>query len=400
MAATVTRPARGQAPQRGGPAVDRWASKRAPYLDNLKVILIASIIAIHGILGYAGLVEVWSYTDVREVTLAPVTEAVLFVVVAPFGFFLMPLLFLVAGLLTRPSLERKGTAAYVRDRLLRLGVPFIAYVLLVQPALMYGLEHPLGEASGSYWYEFLGEERQVDTGPLWFVGVLLVFSLGYAGWAGLRRHHPARPTPGPVTVRRLLLLSAAVAPASFLVRLAYPYGSESGFTDLNLWEWPACAAVFALGIVASRQGWFTAVPERLGRQCRTVTLLAFGAMAAFLTITGLLDMVDEWMGGWNWPALGFAVIEGPLTVFGSVWLLQVAQRRLNRRARWGPVLGRSAYGAFMVQTLLLLGVALVMRPVPVPAEVKALVVAAGGVAGSFALAWLLISRLPGAARIL
>jgi hypothetical protein len=33
-----------------------------------------------------------------------------------------------------------------------------------------------------------------------------------------------------------------------------------------------------------------------------------------------------------------------------------------------------------------------MRPLGVPAEVKALMVAALGVAGSFALSWLLVSR--------
>ena len=48
----------------------KWASGRRLYLDNLKVVLIAAIIAIHGILGYDGFLEVWSYADVREVTLA------------------------------------------------------------------------------------------------------------------------------------------------------------------------------------------------------------------------------------------------------------------------------------------------------------------------------------------
>ncbi|MGZ8719103.1 MAG: hypothetical protein ACXWXY_08025, partial [Aeromicrobium sp.] len=100
-----------------------------------------------------------------------------------------------------------------------------------------------------------------------------------------------------------------------------------------------------------------------------------------------------------WPALVFAAIESVLVVFGPVWLLGVAQRHLNRQFRWGPVLGRTAYGAFMVQTLILIGLAVALRPVPVPAELKALVVASGGVVGSFALAWLLIRHVPGMARI-
>lgn len=126
-----------------------WAAARLAYLDNLKVVLIAAIIALHGVLGYAGTVEVWTYSELREVTLTPVAEAALLVLVSPFGFFLIALLFLVAGLLTPSSYDRKGARRFVVDRLLRLGVPFVVYVFLVQPTLVYALEHPLGDAPGS-----------------------------------------------------------------------------------------------------------------------------------------------------------------------------------------------------------------------------------------------------------
>jgi hypothetical protein len=53
-----------------------------------------------------------------------------------------------------------------------------------------------------------------------------------------------------------------------------------------------------------------------------------------------------------------------------------------------------------LQSLALVGPAVPVRPLPVRAEVTALIAAGGGFAGSFALAWLLISRLPGVARIL
>jgi glucans biosynthesis protein C len=64
------------------------------------------------------------------------------------------------------------------------------------------------------------------------------------------------------------------------------------------------------------------------------------------------------------------------------------------------MISRSAYGAFMLQGLVLIGLAIALRPLPLPAEVKALIVAGSGIAGSFALSWLLISRIPAVARIL
>jgi hypothetical protein len=129
-----------------GLTVAQWASTRQLYLDNLRVLLIGTIIVIHGVLGYAGSDELWSYADVQEVTLSPVTEAVLFVLAAPFALFMIPVLFLVAGLLTPRSLHRKGPWHFVRDRLLRLGVPFAVFTFLLWPLLMYALYHPLGEA--------------------------------------------------------------------------------------------------------------------------------------------------------------------------------------------------------------------------------------------------------------
>ena len=57
-------------------------------------------------------------------------------------------------------------------------------------------------------------------------------------------------------------------------------------------------------------------------------------------------------------------------------------------------------GAFIVQGVPVLGLAVALRPVPLPAEVKALVVMVGSVVASFALAWLLVTRVRPLARIL
>lgn len=380
------------------PALAQWASStRSAYLDNLKVLLIAGIIVIHAVLGYAETVEVWTYTELREVTLSPVTETVLFVLVSPFGLFLIALLFLVAGLLTPASLDRKGVGRFVADRCLRLGVTFGVYVLLIQPVLKWWLfraadqPRPFGEI-------YLIDGR-LDSGPLWFVGVLLVFSVAYAGWHRLGGTRVLAGAP-PITLRTLLLVAAAVAPFSFAVRLWWPYGSESGFTDLNFWEWPVCAVVFVLGATAAHQGWLHRIPDDLAAPCRRVTLIAVAALVALLALVGSRDAVDNALGGAHWESAAFAVIEGPLTVCGSVWLLSVAQRHLDRQFRWGPVLARSAFAAFVLQSMFLLGIAVALRPLDTPAEVKALLVAAGAVIGSFGVGWLLATRIPGLSRVL
>jgi hypothetical protein len=352
----------------------------------------------HGVLGYAGFMDAWTYSGVNEVTLMPAVEIPLLVLIAPFGLALMTALFLVAGLLTPSSVERKGTGRFARDRLLRLGIPFVLYVGVLQPTLVYALEHPLGRATGSYWQEYLGSERQLDTGPLWFVGVLLIFSVGYAAWVRWRPTGRRRDVPA-VGPRHLVLIAFLVAPLSFAVRLIYPYGGEAGFTDLNFWQWPACAAAFGVGIVSARHGWLDGVPDRVTRLCRRVALASAVVMAGFLTVAGFLDLLEDAMGGWSWASAGFTVIETALSVFGAVWLLAAAQHWLERPLPWGNALGRSAYAAFIVQAPVLIGLAVALRPLPWAAEPKAAVVAIVGMIVSFALARLL-TRIPGVSRVL
>ncbi|HEX6327626.1 MAG TPA: hypothetical protein VFZ72_13730 [Jiangellaceae bacterium] len=132
----------------------------------------------------------------------------------------------------------------------------------------------------------------------------------------------------------------------------------------------------------------------------TFTLSAVVAMASLLLLASALDAVDDALGGWHWLGGIVVLVEAMLTVFGSVWLLSVAQHRLSRRYRWGPTLSRSAYGAFLLQTAVLLALAVAVRPLPLPAEVKAPVVAIGGIIASFAAAWFLIKKVPGVSRIL
>ena len=106
-----------------------------------------------------------------------------------------------------------------------------------------------------------------------------------------------------------------------------------------------------------------------------------------------LDVVGD--AGLHWAPLAIAAIEGPLAVSAAVWLLGTAQQRLDRPpGPRGRALARSSYAAFILQGPVLIGLMLALRPIGLPAEIKALVVASAGVAGSFALAWLLVSRTP------
>jgi peptidoglycan/LPS O-acetylase OafA/YrhL len=90
--------------------------------------------------------------------------------------FFISLLFFLSGLFVWRSLERKGPLTFLRDRALRLGVPFVVAAALVAPLAYYPAYLPSGGAPGltGFWSMWSGL-RDWPAGPAWFIWVLLAF---------------------------------------------------------------------------------------------------------------------------------------------------------------------------------------------------------------------------------
>lgn len=365
--------------------------ERLAYLDNLKTLLIAGVIAAHAVMGYSDFGS-WTYQDVQEVTLSPVVETIFVIATVAFGgMFMMGLLFLLSGLMTEHSLARKGSRRFVIDRLLRLGIPFALYTLVIWPLLEFALLEPFFHR-GSYWEWFTDTEPVLDNGPMWFVGVLLLFSLVLVAW---RRRFP--PGPGiarPLAGRDLAGLAIVVGAATFAVRIVFPADTDQ-LMNAHLWAWPEYLAMFGLGVLAARRGWLRPVPASLSRQVGIATIVVIVILPiAILTAEPLGLSEDAYLGGWSLPALLGGLSEGVIAITAPIWVLGFAQRRLDGTGRLRRSMARSSYAAFMLQGPVLVGLELLIRPIDLSGDLKALIVATLGIAVSFALAWQVVTRTP------
>ncbi|WP_084234598.1 acyltransferase family protein [Papillibacter cinnamivorans] len=99
----------------------------------------------------------------------------------------MGLLFLFSGYFTPGSLQRKGPGTFLKDRLMRLGIPPLFYVLLLSPIASWGyqrLHSPAGSAASG----------RFNLGVMWFVVMLFVLDLGYLAWRmTMKKNRSARP---------------------------------------------------------------------------------------------------------------------------------------------------------------------------------------------------------------
>ena len=358
---------------------------RRVYLDTLKAVLVTGVIVGHVFITYADIGS-WAYREPSS-NKAFLIPATLFVVLG--SLFAMGLFFFIAGLLTPRALARKGPAGFMKDRLARLGLPFLAFLLVVFPVVRW-----MGDRRGrSLAWFFHDQLKELDPGPLWFVLALLIFSAAYVAW---RTFRPARPIPHPFRSSLLVGLGAGIAAVTFVVRLRLPVESHQIFV-LHVWQWPQCIGLFGLGIACAENGWLDPVQARLRVRAG---LAALGGAAAMVTAIAFnLGSPDPFGGGMSWQAALVALCEGIIAAGSSVWLLGLFQRRFDHAGPLARATGRAAFGAYVLQAPVAVAIARLAGPLPIAPELKFLFVAPAAVACSFGLARML-ARVPGVKRIL
>jgi Acyltransferase family len=368
---------------------------RLAYLDNLKVLLVAGVIAVHAGITY-GVDGSWYLEDYESMSDASIGILTVFIAV---GFlFGLGAFFLIAGRLSGPSLDRKGPGRFVRDRLIRLGLPVLFYVVLIAPVMEYVSFRD--EGGGQGFIPFAWDQLSDPApGPTWFLEALLVFSLVYALLRWLR---PAEVeiSGEPLRGRQVVAIGAAIAVLSFATHLVVPYGEEHLHIQFALF--PQYAILFALGCAAGRRGWLETLTPELRRGCGIAGLAAIIALPVLLLAGGFTEgdaQQDLYAGGWHWQAAGTSLIEAALAATLPLFLIGWFREHWTRQ---GPLLremASAAYGAFVIHPPVIVGLALGLQSVPAPAELKFVLVLAGGIAGSFGITWLVL-RIPAVGAVI
>jgi glucans biosynthesis protein C len=367
-------------------------NRRLAYLDNLKVLLVIGVIALHAAITY-GFDGSW-YLESYDEMAGPVVDA-LTVVLGTGWLFGLGLFFLIAGQLTGPSLDRKGPRGFARDRLVRLGVPLVAYTLVVSPFLEY-VDHRQNEGGSEALWPFVREQVwSFAPGPTWFLEALLVFSLAAAVWWAVRPDAEP-PSREPLRGRQVAAIAAAISVTSFTAHLAFPIGSEQFHLQLGMF--PQYVILFSFGVAASRRGWLDTLTPELRRRCGAAGAIAVPALFGALMAGGFFAddaAEDRFAGGWHWEAAAFPLAEGVIATCVSLWAIGYFRRRFDHLRPIARLMAPRAYGAFVLHAPVIVGLALAMQPLPLPAEVKFLALVAAGVAGSFGVAAL----VSGVARV-
>jgi glucans biosynthesis protein C len=372
-------------------------TSRLLFVDNLRVLLTILVLLFHMMIIYAGTGS-WAYTEGRQDGATAMIGAWF---IASNQAFFMGLFLLISAYFVPGSYDRKGAARFLRDRLVRLGIPLVIYSWIIDPLLSYLRQTWLQGPRPLGWSDLLGHFRDgawIGSGPLWFVETLLIFSLLYVLWRlatwGRTAGPPAAGSfPGSGSIA---LFAALLGIGAFLVRLWLPIGYEFRPLTLQFPFFVQYIALFVVGLLAYRRGWFLNLPDRLGRRWLAVGI----ALIVFFPVLAIAGgSIEPFAGGWHWQALAYALWESFVCLGMCIGLVYTFRRRLNGQGTLATFLARNAYTAYIIHGPVITIVALAARNIALYPLLKWVLASLVAIPLSFALSSL-IRRVPRAGRVL
>jgi len=140
---------------------------RNPSLDRARTFLTLVVLLHHAVIPYT----FYGHTDPKEFFGYDM------IVLATDSFF-MAMFFFLSGLWVWPGIARKGPVDYLKDRLLRLGLPFLVCAFTIIPLAYYAisLRHQPEIGFSQFWWTTI-TKGPWPSGPIWFLWVLLAFDL-------------------------------------------------------------------------------------------------------------------------------------------------------------------------------------------------------------------------------
>jgi len=365
---------------------------RLLFLDNIKVLFTVLVIFQHTRVTYNG--DGWWYyiESSPEDTISVIFFTALTSIGGLLQASLLGLFFLMGGYFTPKSYDRRGASSFMRERLRRLGIPLLLYVVIINPIMYYtlaamGIEpwssNPRMQGSFLDYYRtnFESLDRFInyitDFGPMWFLFVLIIFSVVYTLWRlatksdSVRRFIP-KDFPIPRYIY-LLLFAFGLGTVTYLVRIWFsidnrPLSLPIGFLIQYL-------MMFSVGVIAVRYGWFEQMTRNHVKAWSITMAAAFAAVYLYgFVVLGFDADFSVFMGGSSFSAFLWAMAESVVCVAMIFVLIPIFYMRYNHQGTLMHNLSVSAFDMYLVHPPILVLVGLAFASIPLIPIVKLAIV--------------------------
>jgi surface polysaccharide O-acyltransferase-like enzyme len=376
------------------------AKERNLALDRTRTFLTLVVVLHHSVIPYTH----FGHTD-------PKSWIGFDVVVLATDSFFMAMFFFLSGLFVWPSLRHKEPHAFIRDRLLRLGLPFVIAAFTIIPIAYYAValrQHPdLGFAE--FWWKTI-TVGPWPSGPIWFVWVLLAFDLSASllyrlspGLVDPINRMSLRGNDRPVDFYLFMLTVTALVYIPARVYYGPGHWFEFGPFSVQASRVLFYAAYFFLGAGVGAANFERGVLSPSGRLANSGWTWVVATLVPYCLLWVLIAIKREILGNppvlpiWYEAAYGlvFAAFSAAILFAILAWFLRFS------RSGWSifDPMQADAYGIFLVHYPIVLWLQYWLFDFDLPAIVKAVVVFVLTVALSWA-ATAALRKIPGAQHVL
>jgi len=371
---------------------------RLLYIDNLRILLTILVIMHHFAIGYGG-PGTFYYTE--DGPMSDISEILMTLLLAINQAFFMGFFFMISSYFSPGSIDRKGIGTFLKDRLKRLGIPLLFYMLVIAPLLSYGsarlqgYEVPLGQHL-AYQYSAI---TNFNASQMWFIAALLIFAIVYVIWRRFAK--PISDSEGAAPRNTAIVIFAlALGLVTFTVRIWLSVGFEIPILNWQIPHFPQYIAMYILGIVAYRRGWFASITDSQGK---TWLYTALGLILLFpvLFIAGgaLEGVLDPYFGGLHWQSFVYSVWEQFMCMAMVITLLVWFRKRFTEQGRLAKSMSSAAYATYVFHAPIIFLLALALRGIRLDMGLKYLLVVPFAVAAAFLVGYI-AKQLPVARNIL
>ena len=366
----------------------RSTSRSSLALDNLRAVVILIVLAFHSMLAYLKWIPVTGSgfdTPPYDWRAFPIIDSHRF-----FGFdlfcawqdvYLMSLMFFLSGLFVWPSLVRKTDWAFLRGRVLRLGLPFAFGIAVLIPIAVYPAYRLTASDPGplAYWHSLLALPFWPN-GPLWFIWQLLALNFVAAAvhsiapdaiptlgrWSAAAERNLVRYFGGLLGVSALAYVPLAV--------VFTPWAwSDSGLFAVQFCRPLHYAVYFFAGVGIGAAGIDRGLIAADGIVARRWAYSLAAALVSLFVWMGLTELMMN--GG---ASVGVAIATDlsfvPACAAGCFFPIALCLRFATGHSRILGYLAANAYGLYLVHYVFVVWLQFALLATPLFAVVKAPIV--------------------------
>lgn len=378
-------------------------STRLFFLDNLKILLTFLVIMHHTMITY-GAAGGWYFYD-------PNTDEVSTIILTIFaalnqGFF-MGLFFFVSTYFVPGSYNRKGPKKFLKDRFIRLGIPYLIYIATVNPIMVYFLYYEskmsFFEFYATYFQSLEGIGRFLGgNGPLWFILTLMFFAVFYCLWRQIFKTNSEKETvKKPPSNILLVIIIIIMTVLTFLMRLVFPMNGGHDIFSIQLAFVVQYIIMLILGVIAYKRDWCRNISDNQGKLWLGIALLSIIFMLFVAISVGALEgNITKLLGGLYWEAFAYALWESIYCIGMSIGLITLFRKRWNTQGKASKTVSSNAYTMYLIHAPVLVGVSVLLVVILIFALLKFVIVLAIVLLLCLLISHFILRRIPGTKRVL